>query len=240
MLHLKRITKKRGKKMEIEKIAHIRTDFPTKFGLPRQSSIVKKLKGEIVFEPKYRTPDAIRGIEGYSHLWIVWGFSENDREGFYPTVRPPRLGGNARVGVFATRSPFRPNGLGLSLVRLEEVKKAGKNGHTLIVSGVDMVDKTPIYDIKPYLPNTDYAKDAIGGFADEVFDYSLKVECDKIPSTIDEEKAQILLEILAQDPRPSYIEDGERVYGFAFAEHEIKFKVSDKTLTVISIEKIEK
>lgn len=224
--------------MEIEKIAIIRTDFQTKFALPRQSGLVKGLAGEIIFEPKYRNPDALRGIEEFSHLWLIWGFSENEREKYSPTVRPPRLGGNIKKGVFATRSPFRPNGLGLSLVKLERVQKNDKYGHTLVVSGIDMVDKTPIYDIKPYLPSTDFAPDAIGGFADEVYAYALRVECDKeLLSVLPEKKRAPLLEILAQDPRPSYIENDGRVYGFPYAGYEIKFKVENGTLTVISIER---
>ena len=223
--------------MEIEKIATIRTDFKTKFGIPRQSGLVKKLKGEIVFESKYNSPDAIRGIEGFSHLWILWGFSENDNYTYSATVRPPRLGGNARVGVFASRSPFRPNGLGLSLVKLDGVVKCENNTYTLRVSGVDMVDKTPIYDIKPYLPHTDHAPDATGGFADDVYEYELEVNCDStLLDVLDEDKREILLELLAQDPRPSYSEDAQRVFGFEFADHEIKFTVDKKTLTVVSID----
>lgn len=223
--------------MQIEKIAQIRTDFKTKFGIPRQSGLVKKLEGTVIFEKKYRCADALRGIEQFSHLWIVWGFSENEGAKYNPTVRPPRLGGNTRVGVFASRSPFRPNGLGLSLVKLERVEQTKKYGHILVLSGVDMVDKTPIYDIKPYLPNTDFAPDACGGFADEAYEYSLKVICDdKILSTLPEGKREILLGILGQDPRPSYIDDPERIYGFDFAGYEIKFKVENEVLTVLSIE----
>ncbi len=223
--------------MQIEKIAQIRTDFKTKFGIPRQSGLVKKLEGTVIFEKKYRSADALRGIEQFSHLWIVWGFSENEGAKYNPTVRPPRLGGNTRVGVFASRSPFRPNGLGLSLVKLERVEKTEKYGHILVLSGVDMVDKTPIYDIKPYLPSTDFAPDASGGFADEAYNYSLEVVCDeKILLPLDEDKREILIGILSQDPRPSYIDDPERIYGFDFAGYEIKFKVESKTLTVISIE----
>lgn len=225
--------------MEIERIGIIRTDFPTKFGIPRQSGIVKRLEGQIIFDPKYRSPDAIRGIEGFSHLWIVWGFSENEGSKYNPTVRPPRLGGNTRMGVFATRSPFRPNGLGLSLVRLDRVEKSDKYGHILRVFGVDMVDKTPIYDIKPYLPSADIAPDAEGGFAEQIGDYKLQVECDSsLLLPLSENKREILLEILAEDPRPAYIDDSERTYGFPFADCEIKFKVKDKLLTVISVDKI--
>lgn len=225
--------------MEIEKIGIIRTDFPTKFGIPRQSGIVKRLKGQIVFESKYRSPDAIRGIEGFSHLWIVWGFSENEGAKYSPTVRPPKLGGNTKMGVFATRSSFRPNGLGLSLVKLERIEKNDKYGHILYVSGVDMVDKTPIYDIKPYLPSADIAPDAEGGFAEQIGDYKLQVECDSsLLLHLPEDKREILLEILAEDPRPAYIDDSERTYGFPFADCEIKFTVNGKILTVTSVEKI--
>ena len=225
--------------MEISKVATMRTDFPTKFGIPRQSGIVAKLEGKIIFEPKYNSPDAIRGIEGFSHLWIVWGFSENEGAKYNATVRPPRLGGNERVGVFASRSPFRPNGLGLSLVKLEKVEKSDKYGHILHVLGVDMVDKTPNYDIKPYLPNLDFAPDAKGGFATEIEDYQLKVVAnDALLAPLPENKRQILLEILAEDPRPAYAEDPERIYGFPFANCEIKFTVDGKTLTLISVEKL--
>lgn len=225
--------------MEIEKIAVIRTDFPTKFGIPRQSGIVKQLTGTIIFEPKYRNPDTLRGIEGFSHLWIIWGFSENEGAKYSPTVRPPRLGGNTKMGVFATRSPFRPNGLGLSLVRLEGVEKTENYGHVLTLSGVDMVDNTPIYDIKPYLPSADIAPEASGGFADTIGDYRLNVVCDeKMLVTLPEQKREILLQILAEDPRPAYIDDPERTYGFLYANHEIKFTVNGKTLTVTSLEKL--
>lgn len=224
--------------MEILKIAHIRTDFPTKFGIPRQSGLVKKLKGEIIFEPEYRSPDAIRGIEEFTHLWIVWGFSENGAERHSLTVRPPRLGGNVRKGVFATRSPFRPNGLALSLVKLDGVRKNEKYGHILEVSGVDMVDNTPIYDVKPYLPLTDTAPDAHGGFADEKFGYELEVKCDtSLLEALPEDKRELIIEILKQDPRPAYIDDPERVFGFPFAGCEIKFRVDGTHLTVINITK---
>lgn len=225
--------------MEIEKIAIVRTDFKTKFGIPRQSQTVARLEGTIIFEPKYRNPDTLRGLEHFSHFWIVWGFSENEGAKYNATVRPPKLGGNTRMGVFATRSPFRPNGLGLSLVKLDKIEKNDKYGHILHVLGVDMVDKTPIYDIKPYLPNADCAPDATGGFADEIGDYKLEVIADeKTLALLPQKKREILVEILAEDPRPAYIDDSERIYGFPFADCEIKFKVENKTLTVLSIEKI--
>lgn len=225
--------------MEIEKIAKIKTDFPTKFGIPRQSGLVKRLRGEIIFEPKYNSPDALRGIEGFSHLWLVWGFSCNEGAKYNATVRPPRLGGNTRVGVFATRSPFRPNGLGLSLVRLEGIRTAENGTHYLEVSGVDMVDGTPIYDIKPYIPHADFAEGASAGFAEAVLENTLSVSCDSaLLEMLPEEKREVLLEILAEDPRPSYIDEPERIFGFPFAGYEIKFKVDKNQLTVVKIEKI--
>lgn len=224
--------------MNIEPIAKIVTDFDSKFGIPRQSGIVKNLSGTVIFEKKYRNPDAIRGIEGFSHLWLIWGFSENADKEYSPTVRPPKLGGNERMGVFATRSPFRPNHLGLSSVKLEKVEFTEKHGYVLRVSGADMVNGTPIYDIKPYLAFTDSIPDAIGGFADEVKDYTLEIVLDKeLLCDFPSEKIDTLTGILAEDPRPSYIEDENRVYGFPFAGFEIKFKVKGKVLTVISVEK---
>jgi tRNA-Thr(GGU) m(6)t(6)A37 methyltransferase TsaA len=224
--------------MNIEPIAKIVTDFDSKFGIPRQSGIVKNLSGTVIFEKKYRNPDAIRGIEGFSHLWLIWGFSENVDKEYSPTVRPPKLGGNERMGVFATRSPFRPNHLGLSSVKLEKVELTEKYGYVLRVSGADMVNGTPIYDIKPYLAFTDSIPDAIGGFADEVKDYTLEIVLDKeLLCDFPSEKIDTLTGILAEDPRPSYIEDENRVYGFPFAGFEIKFKVKGKVLTVISVEK---
>ncbi len=219
-------------------IAHIRTDFPSKFGIPRQSGLTD-FKSEIVFEPEYRNPEALRGIEGYSHLWLIWKFSKSERDGWSPTVRPPRLGGNTRVGVFATRSPFRPNSLGLSSVKLLEVKNTGE-GCVLVVSGADLLDGTPIYDIKPYLAYTDCHPDAVCGFADDKKSYSLEVDfpCEllaKIPS----EKQKPLIELLSEDPRPSYIDDPERIFGFPFAEFEIKFMVNNNKLTVTHVEERE-
>ena len=224
--------------MNIEPIAKIVTDFDSKFGIPRQSGLVKNLSGTVIFEKKYRNPDAIRGIEGFSHLWLIWGFSENMDKEYSPTVRPPRLGGNERMGVFATRSPFRPNHLGLSSVKLEKVEFTEKYGYVLQVSGADMVNGTPIYDIKPYLSFTDCIPEAKGGFADSVKDYALDVVIEaKLPDSFPTEKTDTLTGILAEDPRPSYIEDENRIYGFPFAGFEIKFKVKGKTLTVISVEK---
>jgi tRNA-Thr(GGU) m(6)t(6)A37 methyltransferase TsaA len=224
--------------MNIEPIAKVLTDFDSKFGIPRQSGIVKNLSGTVVFEKKYRNPDAIRGIDGFSHLWLIWGFSENMGKEYSPTVRPPRIGGNKRMGVFATRSPFRPNPLGLSSVKLEKVEFTEKYGYVLRVSGADMVNGTPIYDIKPYLAFTDRIPDAEGGFADKVGDYILNVAIDsELLKDFPSEKLDTLKGVLAEDPRPSYIEDENRIYGFPFAGFEIKFKVKGKVLTVISVEK---
>lgn len=220
----------------IEPIAYAHTDFPEKFGIPRQSGRTA-LRSRIVFLPRYRHPDALRGIEGYSHLWLLWHFSEAKGDGtFHPTVRPPRLGGNARVGVFATRSPYRPNPIGLSSVRLVGVERTEGEGCVLVVEGADLLDGTPIFDIKPYLPTTDLHFGAKGGFADEVKDYHLAVLCDEaLLSRIPEEKRAGLLSLLADDPRPAYQSDPDRVYGFLFAGFEIKFTVADGTLTVKDI-----
>lgn len=219
----------------MKKIAVIRTDLPDKFGLPRQSGLVPELRGRIVFEPEYRNPDALRGIEGFSHIWIIWQFSRNINAKWSPTVRPPRLGGDTRMGVFATRSPFRPNPLGLSCVKLEAVRM-GKDGPELEVSGIDMADNTPIYDIKPYLPYTDSHPDALSGFAGEYTDYGLQVSAsDELISIVPPERRKALLGILSNDPRPSYQHDDERVYGLSFAGFNIKFTVSGSLLTVREI-----
>ncbi len=224
--------------MNIVPIAKIETNFPTKFRIPRQSGIVKELYGRIVFEKKYRSPDAIRGLEDFSHIWVIWGFSENTDREYSPTVRPPKLGGNTRMGVFATRSPFRPNGLGLSCLKLEKIEHIEGGGYTLTVSGADMVDGTPIYDIKPYLSYADSVPDARGGFTDGLNLNTLYVIMEtELPESFPKEKTGALCRILAEDPRPSYIDDGDRVYGFFFCNHEIKFKVKGEVLTVISVEK---
>lgn len=217
-------------------IAHIHSDFPTKFGIPRQSGIVENLVSRIVFEPEYRNPDALRGIDGYSHLWLIWQFSEAVRKDWSPTVRPPRLGGNTRMGVFATRSPFRPNPIGLSSVKLVGIEETEKEGSVLLVAGADLMDGTPIYDIKPYLPFTDSHPDAVGGFSDPVRERSLQVEYpDALTGRLPEDKWEALLGILAHDPRPSYQHDPERVYGMAFAGIEVKFKVDGDKLTLLDI-----
>ena len=219
-------------------IAKIRNDFKEKFGIPRQSGLTSGLTARIVFEPEYRNPDALRGIEGYSHLWLIWSFSKVDTTGGWsPTVRPPRLGGNKKMGVFATRSPYRPNPIGLSSVKLIGVEHTENEGDVLLVEGADLLDGTPIYDIKPYLAFTDSHPDAVCGFADEVKEYSLKVDFpEELLFAIPEEKRNGLISILENDPRPSYQDDPERIYGMSFSGFEIKFKVSGGVLTVISIE----
>lgn len=219
-------------------IGRIITDFSSKFGLPRQSGLIEDITGKIVFEEEFRVPEAFRGLEEFSHIWLVWQFSEAVRDGWSPTVRPPKLGGNKRVGVFATRSPFRPNSIGLSSVKLERIDYSDKDGPVLYVSGCDLMDGTPIYDIKPYLPYTDSHPDASGGFTDTLSDSSLKaVIPDDLLSVIPENKRKTLISVLSQDPRPSYQNDPERVYGFGFAGCEIRFTVSDGILTVVSAEK---
>ncbi len=214
-------------------IAHIHTDFATKFGVPRQSGLVPALQGRIVFAPEYRVPEAVRGLEGFSHIWLIWQFSQAVREGWSPTVRPPRLGGNTRMGVFATRSPFRPNAIGLSCVRLERVEPDTPEGPVLYVSGADLMDGTPIFDIKPYLPYADCQPDAVGGFAAQPWARELAVDFPpELLEQIPPEKREALVGVLAQDPRPSYQKDGARVYGFTFAGYEVRFTVADGVLTV--------
>lgn len=216
-------------------IARLRCDFPTKFGLPRQSGLNDALKGKIVFEPAYRNPDAVRGIEAYSHLWLIWGFSVPEKENWSATVRPPRLGGNERVGVFATRSPFRPNPLGLTLVRLEGVERQD-GACTLLVSGADMMDGTPIYDIKPYLPYADSRPDASGGFGERMKNYLLRVTAEEaLLRPIPPEKRPALIAALEGDPRPAYQHDPTRVYGFLYAGFDVRFTVEGDTLTVVEI-----
>ena len=216
-------------------IAHIRTDFKEKFGIPRQSGRVETL-GKIVFEPKYRSPEALRGIESFSHLWLIFDFSLAHREGFSPTVRPPRLGGNTRVGVFASRSPFRPNAMGLSSVKLVAVEHSEKEGDCLIVSGADLLDGTPIYDIKPYLPFADSHPDAVGGYADEHIHHRLEVVFpNELLARIPVEKQKSAIACLAEDPRPSYQEDDARVYHMMYGENEISFTVSSNCLTVVGV-----
>lgn len=218
-------------------IAHIRTDLPEKFGVPRQSGLVPQLQGTIVFEPDYRNPDALRGLESFSHLWLIFRFHRAEREGWSPTVRPPRLGGNRRMGVFATRSPFRPNNLGLSCVKLEGVSRDEKLGPVIRVSGADLVDGTPILDIKPYLPYADCPRDATGGFTDPLEAEPLEVKCDEaLLAGLEAQQRAGLMGVLACDPRPRYQEDPERVYGLAFAGKNVKFTVRDRVLTVLAVE----
>lgn len=217
-------------------IAKIYTEFDEKFGIPRQSGLVEETVGKIVFEPEYRIPEALRGIEGYSHLWLIWQFSEAVREEWSPTVRPPRLGGNKRMGVFATRSPFRPNPVGLSSVKLIDVKKTENEGTVLIVGGADLLSGTPIYDVKPYLAFTDSHPDAIGGFADDVVDYKIEVEfISDTAKKLSEGDLKKLTSILEQDPRPSYKADDERSYGMKYEGKEITFKYENGKLLVTNI-----
>ena len=223
--------------IEITPIAHIHSDFPTKFGIPRQSGIVSNLKSMIIFEQNYRDPEALRGIEGFTHLWLIWQFSKAVRAGWSPTVRPPRLGGNERMGVFATRSPYRPNSLGLSSVKLEAVEHHNEYGTVLIVSGADIMDGTPIFDIKPYIPYTDSHPDAVGGFASAPVEEKLEVIIsDDHLNLLPEEKRNGLVSVLALDPRPQYHNDPERIYGFEFAGFEVKFKVQEAVLTVTELQ----
>ena len=225
---------------QITPIAHIYNDFDEKFGVPRQSGLAPDILSVIVFEKPYRAAESLRGIDGYSHLWLIWQFSECGGR-WSPTVRPPRLGGNRRMGVFATRSPFRPNGLGLSSVRLEKVEHTAENGDVLIVSGADLMNGTPIFDIKPYIAYSDSHPDAVSGFADAFSSYALEVDCpDGLLSRLPEEKRKGLTELLALDPRPSYQSDPDRVYAVVYAGFEVKFSVCETVLTVKSIERAER
>ena len=220
----------------VKPIAYVHSDFKEKFGIPRQSGRAPSLTAELVFLPEYACEEAFRGIEGFSHLWLIFDFSLAHREEFSPTVRPPRLGGNERVGVFASRSPFRPNPIGLSCVKLERVEKR-ETGITLIVSGADLLDGTPILDIKPYLPFADCIEGAKSGYAGEKVNHRLEVVCaEELLAKLPTEKRAGLLECLADDPRPSYQDDPTRVYGMCFGDHEIKFFVSENILTVLTIE----
>ena len=219
-------------------IAKIRTDFKEKFGIPRQSGLVDSLRARIVFEPEYRVREALRGIEDFSHVWLIWEFSEAKRETWSPTVRPPRLGGNKRMGVFATRSPFRPNPLGLSSVNLIGIEHSESEGDVLIVSGADLMDGTPIYDIKPYLPFTDCHPDARGGFADEKKAYEAEVIIpETVTAGIDKSRIKEIRDLLREDPRPSYRDDEEREYGMSYAGLEISFKATGSTIEVVEIKK---
>ena len=223
--------------IEMKPIAHIHTDFESKFGVPRQSGLVAELEARIEFEPEFRNKDAVRGMEGFSHLWLIWQFSEAVRSKWSPTVRPPRLGGNTRMGVFATRSPFRPNNIGLSSVRLIRIDTECPGAPILYVSGADLMDGTPILDIKPYLAYTDSHPDASGGFADEHLFDKLNVDFpSELLMRVPEDKRDALIGVLSGDPRPSYQSDPDRVYGFGFAGLEVRFTVLNDTLTVIAVE----
>ena len=222
--------------MELKTIAHIRSDFPQKFGIPRQSGLVESTRARIIFCPEYRDPNALRGLELYTHIWLIWQFSEAVREGWSPTVRPPRLGGNTRMGVFATRSPFRPNPIGLSCVKLEQILHDEKDGDVIIVSGADLMDGTPIYDITPYLPYVDSRPEASDGFALNHRDGTLEV-CfpTELQALIPADKLQGLIDTLSQDPRPQYQDDPERIYTMSYGGFDISFNVNGAKLTVTAV-----
>ena len=225
--------------VNIQIIARMHSDFATKFGIPRQSGLVEELRSTIVFEPEFRNPDALRGIEDFSHLWIIWQFSEAVRSGWSPTVRPPRLGGNTRMGVFATRSPFRPNNLGLSSVRLLGVEHTEKYGTVLHVGGADLMDGTPIFDVKPYIPYGDSHPDATGGFTDAAGEFLLQVNFPApLLNLLPESKQAAAIGVLSHDPRPSYQRKPDRIYGIAFAGYDIRFTVQDDILTVVAVDQI--
>ena len=225
-----------AEEMKMQVIARVRSDFPTKFGVPRQSALVEDLKSTLVFEPEFRDANALRGIEQFSHLWLIWQFSENTGAGWSPTVRPPRLGGNLRLGVFATRSPFRPNPIGLSAVRLEGVEMDPKLGPVLHIACADLMDGTPILDIKPYIPYADAHPEASPGYTAQTRLHALNVDFpEPLLNRVPEEKRAALRGVLAQDPRPSYQNDPERVYGFGFAGWEIRFRVAGDALTVVDV-----
>ena len=225
--------------VNIQIIARMRSDFPTKFGIPRQSGLVDSLRSTIVFEPEFRNPDALRGLEDFSHLWLIWQFSEAVRTEWSPTVRPPRLGGNTRLGVFATRSPFRPNPIGLSSVKIRGLEKTEALGTVIRVSGADLMDGTPILDIKPYIPYSDCHADATGGFTDTAKDFILQVDFPKeLLERVPECKREALQNVLSHDPRPSYQADSGRIYGLSFAKLDIRFTVNNGVLTVMAIEEL--
>ena len=225
--------------VKIQVIARMHSDFATKFGIPRQSGLVEELRSTIVFEPEFRNPDALRGIEEFSHLWIIWQFSEAVRQGWSPTVRPPRLGGNTRMGVFATRSPFRPNNLGLSSVKLLGVEHTAEFGTVLHVGGADLMDGTPIFDIKPYIPYGDCHPEATGGFTDRAEEFLLQVDFpEELLKILPVEKQEAAMAVLSHDPRPSYQRKPDRIYGLTFAGFDIRFKVSEDVLTVVEVNKV--
>lgn len=225
--------------MEIKPIARIHTDFSEKFGVPRQAGLAPSLTGKIVFEPEYRNVRAVKELDGFSHIWLIWEFSQCSDSKFSPTVRPPRLGGNRRVGVFASRSPFRPNRLGLSCVKIEKIETDGENAPIITVSGVDMTDGTPIYDIKPYIPIADCIPTASEGYTAQTKKYKINVSCDEnLLSIISENKRQALLELLANDPRPAYNDEEGKEYGVTFAGFNIRFKYENNSLSVTQIKEV--
>ena len=218
-------------------VAHIQSDFPEKFGIPRQAGLVEELRAVVVFEPEYRDPESLRGLDTFSHIWLIWEFSEAVRDTWSPTVRPPRLGGNTRVGVFATRSPFRPNPVGLSCVRLLEIRETAENGTVLVVAGADLMDGTPIYDIKPYVPYTDCRSEASGGFTDAMSSFLLRVEDPEGRlQAVPEDRRAALTGVLSHDPRPSYQNDPDRIYGMGFAGFNVRFRVQDDLLIITDVE----
>lgn len=220
-------------------IARIKSDFPTKFGIPRQSGLVEELRATIIFEPDYRNADALRGLEDFSHLWIIWQFSQAVREDWSPTVRPPRLGGNTRMGVFATRSPFRPNSIGLSCVKILGIEETAEFGTVIHVGGADLMDGTPIFDIKPYIPYADAHPDALGGFTQTAGDFLLDVQFpEELLQMIPMDKRTALMGVLSHDPRPSYQKDAARIYGLSFGGFDIRFRVADNRLTVLEVNPI--
>ena len=225
--------------VSIRVIARMKSDFATKFGIPRQSGLVEELRSTIIFEPEYRNSEALRGLEGFSHLWIIWQFSEAVRTEWSPTVRPPRLGGNTRMGVFATRSPFRPNNLGLSCVKLLGVEDTEEYGTVIHVGGADLMDGTPIFDIKPYIPYADSHPDALGGFTDTAGAFLLQVVFpEDLLAKLPQDKQDAAVQVLSHDPRPSYQRKPGRVYGLTFAGHDIRFTVEEEILTVVAVEAI--
>lgn len=220
-------------------IAYIHTDFPEKFGIPRQSGLVKELKGRIVFEPEYRNPEAVRGLTEFSHIWLLWQFSESKKEHWSATVKPPRLGGKTRVGVFASRSPYRPNGIGLSCVELEQIEMTEQSGPVLHVAGADLLDKTPIYDIKPYIPISDCHPEASEGYTRETKQHRLSVDFpEELLRIYPEEKREAVKGILAEDPRPAYVQDEERIYGVSYAGYNIRFRIVGETVHVCGVEEL--
>ena len=226
--------------VNIQVIARMRSDFATKFGIPRQSGLVQELRSTIVFEPEFRNSDALRGMEDFSHLWIIWQFSEAVRTGWSPTVRPPRLGGNTRMGVFATRSPFRPNNLGLSSVKFLGLEETEEFGTVIHVGGADLMDGTPIFDIKPYIPYGDCHPEATGGFTDKAGEFLLQVDFPaELLQILPENKREAAVGVLSHDPRPSYQKDPQRIYGLTFGGYDIRFTVKEKLLTVLDVVRAE-